>query len=39
MFNILPAVFFLAGAVLILFYKIDRNQLTLVEKDLAERRA
>jgi GPH family glycoside/pentoside/hexuronide:cation symporter len=38
MFNILPAVFFLAGAVLILFYKIDRNQLTQVEKDLAERR-
>ena len=38
MFNILPAVFFLAGAVLILFYKIDRNKLMQVEKDLAERR-
>jgi GPH family glycoside/pentoside/hexuronide:cation symporter len=38
MFNILPAVFFLAGALLILFYKIDRNQLTKVETDLAERR-
>jgi len=38
MFNILPAVFFLAGAVLILFYQIDRDQLTQVENDLAVRR-
>ena len=39
MFNILPAVFFLLGAVLILFYKIDREKLTQIERDLSERRA
>jgi len=38
MFNLLPAIFFLAAAVLILFYKIDNNQLTQVEHDLAKRR-
>lgn len=38
MFNILPAIFFLAGAVLILFYNIDRKQLTQIEYDLAQRR-
>lgn len=39
MFNILPAAFFLSGAVLILFYKIDREQLTKIESDLTKRRA
>lgn len=39
MFNILPAVFFLAGAILILFYKINSEQLTQIESDLTERRA
>jgi len=38
MFNILPAIFFLLGALLILFYKIDREQLTQIESDLIERR-
>lgn len=38
MFNILPGVFFLFGAILILFYKIDRAQLTQIENDLAQRR-
>ena len=38
MFNLLPAVFFLLGAILILFYKIDRQLLTAIESDLAERR-
>lgn len=38
MFNLLPAVFFLSGAILILFYKIDRKQLTQIESDLTERR-
>lgn len=38
MFNILPAIFFLLGAVLILFYKIDRNQLKQIEHELAKRR-
>ena len=38
MFNLLPAVFFLLGAILILFYKIDRQLLTTIESDLAERR-
>lgn len=38
MFNILPAIFFCIGAVLIRFYKIDREQLTQIENDLAQRR-
>ena len=38
MFNILPAIFFLIGAVLIRFYKIDSAQLTQIERDLSQRR-
>lgn len=38
MFNVLPGVFFLLGAILILFYKIDRTTLTQIENDLADRR-
>ena len=38
MFSVLPALFFLAAGLLILFYKIDRATLTQVEGDLAERR-
>lgn len=38
MFSALPAVFFLAAGLLILFYKIDRATLTQVERELAERR-
>jgi GPH family glycoside/pentoside/hexuronide:cation symporter len=38
MFNLLPAVFFLAGGLLMFFYRIDRATLTQVEADLAARR-
>ena len=39
MFNVLPAVFFLAGGLLMLFYRIDRVTLFTVEQELHERRA
>lgn len=39
MFNALPAVFFLAGGVLMFFYKIDRSTLAQVEAELHHRRA
>ena len=39
MFNILPAVFFLAGGLLMFFYRIDRSTLNRVETELHERRA
>ncbi len=38
MFNILPGVFFLAGAFLMFFYRIDRKTLSTVETDLHARR-
>ncbi|MEJ2127892.1 MAG: MFS transporter [Woeseiaceae bacterium] len=38
MFSILPAVFFLAGGLLMFFYRIDRKTLSKVEADLHERR-
>ena len=38
MFNGLPAVFFLAGGLLMLFYKIDRETLAVTERELHERR-
>ena len=38
MFNILPAVFFLAGGLLMLFYRIDRETLSRVEAELHDRR-
>ncbi len=38
MFNILPAVFFLAGGLLMFFYRIDRVTLGQVETDLQARR-
>lgn len=39
MFNVLPAVFFLMGGVLMLFYRIDRVTLDRVEEELCRRRA
>lgn len=39
MFNVLPAVFFVAAGVLMFFYRIDRSTLTQVETELHERRA
>ncbi|MGB5331370.1 MAG: MFS transporter [Woeseiaceae bacterium] len=39
MFNVLPAVFFLAGGLMMVFYRIDRATLTRVETELHERRA
>ncbi len=39
MFNVLPAVFFLAGGLMMFFYRIDRSTLSRLEKDLHERRA
>ena len=39
MFNILPALFFLLGGLLMIFYRIDRATLTRVETELRERRA
>lgn len=38
MFNLLPAVFFLAGAILMLFYRINRSTLRQIEIDLLARR-
>ncbi len=38
MFNALPAVFFLAGGVLMIFYKIDKATIARVEKELHQRR-
>ncbi len=38
MFSVVPAVYFLAGGVLMLFYRIDRLTLTRVEHDLYQRR-
>lgn len=39
MFNVLPAVFFLAGGLLMFFYRIDRKTLNRVEAELHERRS
>lgn len=39
MFNVLPAVFFIAAGLLMFFYRIDRRTLTQVETELRERRA
>jgi GPH family glycoside/pentoside/hexuronide:cation symporter len=38
MFNIIPAIFFFLGAIAMLFYKIDRAKLSLIESELSERR-
>ena len=38
MFNIIPAIFFLLGAIAMLFYKIDRAKLAKIEAELSERR-
>ena len=38
MFNVLPAVFFLAGGLMMFFYRIDRATLRRVEAELHERR-
>jgi GPH family glycoside/pentoside/hexuronide:cation symporter len=39
MFNILPAVFFLAGGLLMLFYRINKKTLRQLEQELQQRRA
>ena len=39
MFNVLPAIFFLLGGLMMFFYRIDRATLTRVETELHERRA
>lgn len=39
MFNVVPAVFFIATIVLMFAYKIDRKMLIQIEKDLNDRRA
>lgn len=39
MFNVLPAVFFLAGGLLMVFYQIDRKILTRIEAALADSRS
>ncbi len=39
MFNVLPAIFFLMGGLLMFFYTINRELLSRVEKELHERRA
>ena len=39
MFNVLPAVFFLGGGLLMFFYRIDRKTLNQVEAELHERRS
>ena len=39
MFNLLPAIFFLAGGLLMFFYRIDRSTLTRIEGELHERRS
>ena len=36
--NIAPAIFFLLATVLMLFYKLDKNTMDIVEKELLERR-
>ncbi|MBN1972049.1 MAG: MFS transporter [Sedimentisphaerales bacterium] len=38
MFNIIPAIFFLLGALAMIFYKIDRTALARIESELSERR-
>lgn len=38
MFNVLPAVFFLVGGLLMFLYKIDRHTLSRIEAELHERR-
>ncbi len=38
MFNVLPAIFFLAGGLLMFFYRIDRRTLSRIEAELHERR-
>lgn len=38
MFNVLPAIFFLAGGLLMFFYRIDRTTLHRIESELHERR-
>jgi Na+/melibiose symporter-like transporter len=38
MFNVLPAVFFVAAGVLMYFYRIDKATLHQVESELHERR-
>ena len=38
MFNIVPAIFFLAASVLMVFYRIDRSTLHEIETELHERR-
>ncbi|PLW69667.1 MFS transporter [Pseudohalioglobus lutimaris] len=39
MFNALPAVFFLAGGLLMVFYRIDKAAIAIVERDLHQRRS
>ncbi|MEQ8692767.1 MAG: glycoside-pentoside-hexuronide (GPH):cation symporter, partial [Pseudomonadales bacterium] len=39
MFNLVPAVFFAAGGVLMFFYRLNRETVTRIERDLAEQRA
>jgi GPH family glycoside/pentoside/hexuronide:cation symporter len=39
MSNALPALFFLSGGLLMIFYKIDRGTLVKMERELADRRA
>lgn len=39
MFNVLPAIFFLAGGLMMFFYRIDRSTLARVETELHERRS
>ena len=38
MFNLVPAMFFLASGVVMFFYRIDRNTISRVETDLLQRR-
>ena len=39
MFNVLPAIFFVAAGVLMAFYRIDRQTLTRIETELHDRRS
>ena len=39
MFNVLPAIFFVAAALLMYFYRIDRKTLTQIEAELHDRRS
>ncbi|MGB5690346.1 MAG: MFS transporter, partial [Woeseiaceae bacterium] len=39
MFNVLPAIFFVAAGLLMYFYRIDRNTLTQIEAELHDRRS